>query len=63
MKNKLWTISFTQRLTCQAILLGKDYAFTWIYNTLMLEVDYTLWTKLGNFQAHICKVLCNSDLA
>jgi hypothetical protein len=29
----------------------------------MLEVDYTLWTKLGNFQAHLCKVFCNSDLA
>jgi hypothetical protein len=29
-----------------------DYAFTWVYNSLILEVAWTLWTEVGDLQAH-----------
>ncbi len=43
--------------------LGKDQAFTWAYNSLSLEVDWTLWWEVGDFKAYLQNILNYLKLA
>ncbi len=41
---------------------ARDYAFIWVYNTIMLEVDYSLGLKIDDLEAHMNKTTNNIEL-